>query len=52
MDGRLDFVAQRPAFGHFQRRRHQHTQRQPAPDHDLLDVEQLDLVARKDFEER
>ena len=52
MDRRFDFVAERRALGDVQRRRHQHAQRQPVPDHDLFDVEQLNLVPRKNFEQR
>lgn len=38
--------------GNVQRARHQHTQREPAPDHHLFDVEQLDSVLREHLEER
>ena len=52
VDGRLDLVAQRGPASDLRRADDQHSQRQPAADDDLFDVEQLDLVPRQHLEQR
>ena len=52
VDRGFDVVAQRGAVGDIRRTGHQHTQRQPAPDHHLFDVEQLDSVPGQHLEQR
>ena len=52
VDGGFDVVAQRGAVRDFRRAGHQHTQGEPAPDHHLFDVEQLDSVPGQHLEQR